>query len=115
MSGFPASLLQTAEACKKAGAPEVDVVSCDMTSSKAIDEMAKTLLERHQCMDVLVNSAGIFPMTGQTPLEGKFLACIHLGTSMQVNCRSVWHCVMQTWLVLFVCLNLCLLTSATDA
>lgn len=63
-------LEQTAEACKKAGAPEVDVVSCDMTSSKAIDEMAKTLLERHQCMDVLVNSAGIFPMTGQTPLEG---------------------------------------------
>lgn len=83
MSDFPSSVLQTAEACKKAGAPEVDVVSCDMTSSKAIDEMAKTLLERHQCMDVLVNSAGIFPMTGQTPLEGKFLAYIHLGSSMQ--------------------------------
>ncbi len=41
-----------------------------MTSSKGIDELAKNLLEKHKCMDVLVNSAGIFPMTGQTPLEG---------------------------------------------
>lgn len=63
-------LEDTAEACKKAGAPEVNVVPCDMTSSKSIDEMAKTLLDRHKCMDVLVNSAGIFPMEGQTPLEG---------------------------------------------
>jgi len=67
-------LLQTAEACKKAGAPEVDVVPCDMKSSKSIDEMAKTLLDRHKCMDVLVNSAGIFPMEGQTPLEGIYIS-----------------------------------------
>ena len=63
-------LLQVAEACKKAGAPEVDVLPIDMTSSQSIDTLAKTLLERHKCIDVLVNCAGIFPMSGQTPLEG---------------------------------------------
>lgn len=71
--------LQTAEACKKAGAPEVDVVPCDMSSSKSIDELAKTLLDKHKCIYVLVNSAGIFPLQGQTPLEGSI-------------CSSIVHC-----------------------
>ncbi|KAL3155118.1 hypothetical protein ABBQ38_011176 [Trebouxia sp. C0009 RCD-2024] len=63
-------LKDVAEACKKAGAPEVDVLPIDMMSSKSIDTLAATLLERHKCIDVLVNCAGIFPMSGQTPLEG---------------------------------------------
>lgn len=63
-------LQDTAEACKSAGAPAVEIYPCDMTSSKSIDQLAETLLHSHGCIDVLVNCAGIFPMTGQTPLEG---------------------------------------------
>lgn len=62
--------LQVAEAYKKAGAPEVEIVPIDMKSSESIDQLAKTLLAKHKCIDVLVNCAGIFPMSGQTPLEG---------------------------------------------
>ena len=60
--------MQVAEACKKAGAADVDVLPIDMKSSQSIDKLAKTLLEKHKCIDVLVNSAGIFPLSGQTPL-----------------------------------------------
>ena len=64
------SVLQTAKECKNAGAPAVEVYPCDGTSAKGIDDLCKTLLDKHSCMDVVVHSAGIFPMSGQTPLEG---------------------------------------------
>ena len=81
---------QVAEACKKAGAPEVDILPIDMKSSKSIDTLAKTLLERHKCIDVLVNCAGIFPMTGQTPLEGVLtvnLQCVYMCVSRRNTCE----------------------------
>ena len=55
-----------------------------MKSSKSIDEMAETLLDRHNCMDVLVNSAGIFPMEGQTPLEGNY-TFVHIHVLVHLN------------------------------
>ena len=57
-----------------------------MKSSKSIDTLAKTLLERHKCIDVLVNCAGIFPMTGQTPLEGML--------TVKLYCNSICVRVM---------------------
>ena len=48
-----------------------------MKSSESIDTLAKALLKRHKCIDVLVNCAGIFPMTGQTPLEGVLTLELH--------------------------------------
>ena len=62
--------MQTAEECRKAGAAAVEVFPCDVSNAKGIDELCKSLLDKHKCMDVVVHSAGIFPMTGQTPLEG---------------------------------------------
>lgn len=61
----------------------MDVLPIDMKSSKSIDTLAKTLLDRHKCIDVLVNCAGVFPMSGQTPLEGGLTPnpiCIATGT-----------------------------------
>ena len=65
--------MQTADECKKAGAPAVEVYPCDVSNSQGVDKLCKQLLDKHKCMDVVVHSAGIFPMTGQTPLEGKLL------------------------------------------
>ena len=63
-----------------------------MKSSKSIDTLAKTLLERHKCIDVLVNCAGIFPMTGQTPLEGMLAVKLHC--NVYVCCQGRCHCVL---------------------
>lgn len=67
--------VQTADECKKAGAPAVEVYPCDVSNSQGVDKLCKQLLDKHKCMDVVVHSAGIFPMTGQTPLEGKATFC----------------------------------------
>lgn len=93
------TVLQTANECKKAGAPAVEVYPCDGTSAKGIDDLCKTLLDKHSCMDVVVHSAGIFPMSGQTPLEGKTVSCMccpqvplsNDNTSHVNNCLMCWN------------------------
>lgn len=74
-----------------------------MKSSKSIDEMAKTLLDRHKCMDVLVNSAGIFPMEGQTPLEGMYIyvhmrVVVHSSAFIQcMQLNAIVTCVLSLY------------------
>lgn len=84
--------LQTAEECKTAGAAAVEVFPCDVSNAKGIDELCSSLLDKHKCIDVVVHSAGIFPMTGQTPLEGALNAIHHAAS--QTDWRVAW-CLLQ--------------------
>lgn len=62
-------LEKLAEAVKgKAG--EVVIYPTDMSDAAAIDDLAKTVLEKHGGVDVLVNNAGILAANGDSPLEG---------------------------------------------
>lgn len=81
------------------------MVPIDMKSSKSIDQLAETLLQKHKCIDVLVNSAGIFPMSGQTPLEGMltcFCQCTQLSEGMHQYHGFVSELVRKSRTVLFV-------------
>eukprot|EP00803_Ostreobium_quekettii_P011274 evm.model.scf_135.5 EVM.evm.TU.scf_135.5 scf_135:40700-42923(+) len=62
-------LESVAAECKAAGAPEVEVHTADVTDPKAMDGLAAKLLEKHGCVSVLVNNAGILA-NGMSALEG---------------------------------------------
>ena len=75
-------LLQVAEICKKKGAPEVDVMPCDLSDMAAVDKFAEDVLKKYGSVDVIVNNAAILgpisyegdatknPNMGQGPIDG---------------------------------------------
>lgn len=48
-------MLQVAEACKAAGAKEVEIYPLDLADLQGVDKLAKTLIEKHKVIDVLVS------------------------------------------------------------
>lgn len=51
-------MLQTAESCRKLGAPEAHVFSADLTDGKQLADLVKQLEAKFQMVNVLVNNAG---------------------------------------------------------
>lgn len=95
--------MQTADMCQKAGAAAVEVYPCDGTDAKGIDELCQVLLDKHKCIDVVVHSAGIFPMTGQTPLEGMpMLAAAAFTNSAASNYENICTLVASE-LAMLIC------------
>ena len=54
--------------CKAAGAPEVEVLPCDLSDSAAVTSLAEGLISRHDGVEILINSAG--NMINGNPLDG---------------------------------------------
>lgn len=63
-------LEETAESCRKLGAPEAHVFSADLTDGKQLADLVKQLEAKFQMVNVLVNNAGMQSKSGSTPREG---------------------------------------------
>lgn len=55
-----ANLQRTAETCLRAGVSEVEIFSCDVSESAAVETMAGEVRARFSQVDVLINNAGAF-------------------------------------------------------
>lgn len=72
------NLDKVAESCRAKGAPHVDIIAADYDQTEQVDELAKKILEKYGCVDVLVHCAGEYgpmslekgPNKGQGPLDG---------------------------------------------
>ncbi|KAK9819538.1 hypothetical protein WJX74_007481 [Apatococcus lobatus] len=63
-------LEETAESCRKLGAPEAHVFAVDLTDGKQLADLVKQLEAKFQMVNVLVNNAGMMSKSGSTPREG---------------------------------------------
>lgn len=54
--------------CKAAGAPEVEVLPCDLSDPSAVTSLAEGLISRHDGVEILINNAG--NMVNGNPLDG---------------------------------------------
>ena len=81
---------QVAESCKQKGAPEVDVITCDLAKLSTIKGFAEGILAKYKDgLDVLVNNAGTLG-----PLDyGKVWPVLLL----KCTCSILWHVLGNIW------------------
>ena len=94
---------QTAEACRKLGAPEAHVFAVDLTDGKQLADLVKQLEAKFQMVNVLVNNAGapllltchtvlaVLHHSLLSPAEGRHIVASH--------CTHSKHC----WLSALTC------------
>ncbi|MCW3792989.1 SDR family oxidoreductase [Paenibacillus sp. LS1] len=69
------------EAVRQSGSSAIELMLCDLGSLESIRQFARTFRERHDCLDVLVNNAGVVMVKRKETSDGfeQSIGINHLG------------------------------------